>query len=173
MTKEQDVAVEVANRLRDRGWTISVGELDTGGLLGSRLIAVPGATRFFRGGLCCYENRALLVNVAKVPAALVEEKGAGSPETALALAQGVRALTDTDIALAESGWAGPTGGRHGQPAGLVYIALASRDGQTVLIEENWHSTDRYGNMQRTVERALRLALDFLAGRIQGSASEHI
>ncbi len=169
MTEQQDVAAEVANRLVERGWTISVGELDTGGLLGSRLIAVPGATRFFRGGLCCYENRSLLVDVANVPAALVEEKGAGSRETAVALAQGVRTLTDTDIALAESGWAGPTGGRHGQPPGLVYIALASRDGQGVLIEENWNSTDRYGNMQRTVERALRLALDFLEGRAQGSA----
>lgn len=168
MSKQQDVAVDVADRLRERGWTISVGELDTGGLLGSRLIAVPGATRFFRGGLCCYENRSLLVNVANVPAALLEQKGAGSPETAMALAQGVRALTDTDIALAESGWAGPTGGRHGQPAGLVYIALACRDGQNVLIEENWHSTDRYGNMQRTAERALRLALNFLEGRVKGT-----
>lgn len=169
MTAQQDVAEKVANRLVERGWTISVGELDTGGLLGSRLLAIPGATRFFRGGLCCYENRSFLVDIAKVPAALLEEKGAGSPETALALAQGVRALTDTDMALAESGWAGPTGGRHGQPPGLVYIALASREGQDILIEENWNSTDRYGNMQRTVERALRLALDFLEGHIQGSS----
>ncbi len=162
MTEQQGLAETVAQRLVEKGWTISVGELDTGGLLGSRLIAVPGATRFFRGGICCYESRSLLVDVARVPADLVQEKGPGSPEVALALAQGVRALTDTDIALAESGWAGPTGGRHGEPPGLVYIALASRNGQNVVIEENWNSADRYGNMQRTVERALRLALDFIS-----------
>ncbi|MFQ5873961.1 MAG: CinA family protein, partial [Dehalococcoidia bacterium] len=101
------------------------------------------------------------------PADLVREKGPGSPEVALALARGVRTLTDTDIALAESGWAGPTGGRHGEPPGLVSLALASRDGQDVVIEENWKSTDRYGNMQRTVERALRLALGFISSLSQG------
>ena len=51
MTEIQDVAVRLGETLAEREMTISVGEIDTGGLIGSRLMAVPGATRFFKGGI--------------------------------------------------------------------------------------------------------------------------
>ena len=54
MTEIQDVAVRLGETLAEREMTISVGEIDTGGLIGSRLMAVPGATRFFKGGIICY-----------------------------------------------------------------------------------------------------------------------
>ena len=103
-------------------------------------------------------------DVVKVPADLISEKGAVSPEVALALAKGVRELADSDITIGQSGITGPTGGRSDRPVGLVYIALAAKDGREVVIQENWDSPDRYGNMLRTTERALRLVLDFLEGR---------
>ncbi|MFQ5933948.1 MAG: CinA family protein, partial [Dehalococcoidia bacterium] len=163
MGEEQSLAEDVARQLVKKGWTISVGEVDTGGLLGSKLMSVPGASRFFRGGIICYESSALWNDIGGVPRSLMDEEGPGGPNVVKALARGVRALTDSDIALAESGWAGPTGGRSGKIPGEVTIALASRDGQEFVIEENWDSTDRAGNMDRTAERALRLALDFLEG----------
>lgn len=165
MTQQQNLSEAVAQKLLDKGWTISVGEVDTGGLLGSKLISVPGASKFFIGGIICYESMTLWNDIGGVPRSLMDEEGPGGPNVVKALARGVRSVTDSDIALAESGWAGPTGGRSGKMPGEVTIALASRDGQEFVIEENWNSTDRVGNMNRTADRALELALDYLEGRL--------
>ena len=159
MTEIQPLAEAVARLLVEQSWTITVGEIDTGGLIGSRLMAVPGATRFFKGGVICYGG-AFTRDVLQVSAELIQEKGMVSAEVTLEVAKRVRALADADVALGESGIAGPTG----RQPGLVYIALATRDGREVVVEENWDSPDRYGNMQRTAERALRLVRDFLEGR---------
>ena len=111
MTAQIGLAQAVAQKLLDKGWTISVGEVDTGGLLGSKLMSVPGASKFFRGGIICYESMTLWNDIGGVPRSLMDEEGPGGPNVAKALARGVRSITDSDIALAESGWAGPTGGR--------------------------------------------------------------
>ena len=165
MTERLDLAETVAQKLLDRRWTVSVGEVDTGGLLGSKLISVPGASKFFVGGIICYESMVLWKDIGGVPGSLMDEEGPGGPNVVKALARGVRTVTDSDIALAESGWAGPTGGRSGKMPGEVTIALASRDGREFVIEEDWNSTDRVGNMNRTADRALQLALDFMEGRL--------
>ena len=165
MTGKPDLAKAVAQQLLERGWTVSVGEVDTGGLLGSKLISVPGASRFFVGGIICYESMALWKDIGGVSSSLMDEEGPGGPNVVKALARGVRTFTDSDIALAESGWAGPTGGRSGKMPGEVTIALACRDGREFVIEENWSSTDRVGNMNRTADRALQLALDFMTGSL--------
>ncbi len=162
MTEIQDIAVRLGETLVEREMTISVGEIDTGGLIGSRLMAVPGATRFFKGGIICYGGT-LMREVVQIPPSLLEEKGAVSPEVTTTLARQVRALSDADITIAQSGITGPTGGRSGRPVGMVYIALVERDGTEIVVQENWDSPDRYGNMLKTTERALRLALEHLSG----------
>lgn len=101
--------------------------------------------------------------VVQIPPSLLEEKGAVSPEVTTTLARQVRALSDADITIAQSGITGPTGGRSGRPVGMVYIALVERDGTEIVVQENWDSPDRYGNMLKTTERALRLALEHLSG----------
>ena len=128
-------------------------------------MSVPSASKFFRGGIICYESMTLWNDIGGVPRSLMDKEGPGGPNVAKALARGVRSITDSDIALAESGWAGPTGGHSGTIPGEVTIALASRDGTEIVIRENWNSTDRVGNMNRTADRALQLALDYLEGRI--------
>ena len=164
MTEIQDLAVRVGDRLVEREMTISVGEIDTGGLIGSRLMAVPGATRFFKGGIICYGGT-LMREVVKISPDLLQEKGAVSPEVATALAHQVRELSDADITIAQSGITGPTGSRSGRPIGMVYIALVGRDNTEIVIQENWDSPDRYGNMLKTTERALRLVWEHLTGHI--------
>ena len=125
-------------------------------------MAVPGATRFFKGGIICYGGT-LMREVVQIPQSLLEEKGAVSAEVATTLAHKVRALSDADITIAQSGITGPTGGRSGRPVGMVYIALVERDGTEIVVQENWDSPDRYGNMLKTTDRALRLVLEHLSG----------
>ena len=62
-------------------------------------------------------------NILGVPLATLEEKGAVSSETALAMARGIRTLLDSSVGIAITGIAGPEGGSSEKPVGLVYIAV--------------------------------------------------
>ena len=116
------VEARVLALLEEQGKTLVAAESCTGGMLGERITAVPGASRAFLGSFVTYAS-ALKTQVLGVPEALIAEKSAVSQEVALAMAQGARRLTGADIALAVTGYAGPVA----QPdkSGLVYIAIAA------------------------------------------------
>ncbi len=116
--------------LKRRGKTLAAAESCTGGLIAKRLTDVPGASAAFLGGVVSYTN-GVKANVLNVPQSLLDEYGAVSEPVARAMAEGARALTGADYALAVTGLAGPDGDDRGNPVGLVYIALASSDGTTV------------------------------------------
>jgi nicotinamide-nucleotide amidase len=107
--------------------TIAVAESCTGGLLAERLTNVPGSSLYFLGGVVCYSNE-LKSRLVHVPPALIETKGAVSPEVALALADGVRKLTGARLGIGVTGVAGPGGGTPEKPVGLVYVGLADERG---------------------------------------------
>jgi nicotinamide-nucleotide amidase len=67
---------------------------------------------------------------ADVPAALIETRGAVSPEVAQALATGIRLRTGATLGIGITGVAGPSGGTAEKPVGLVHIALADAAGST-------------------------------------------
>ena len=77
--------------------------------------------------MVCYSNE-LKTAWADVPAALIEARGAVSPEVAQALATGIRLRTGATIGIGITGVAGPSGGTPEKPVGLVYIALADAAG---------------------------------------------
>ncbi|HEY5988215.1 MAG TPA: CinA family protein, partial [Streptosporangiaceae bacterium] len=95
----------------------------TGGLLGSALTAVPGASAVFRGGVIAYATdvKAALLDV---PAALLAAHGAVHPEVAAAMADGARARLGADVGAATTGVAGPDPA-EGKPPGTVHIAVSS------------------------------------------------
>ncbi|MBN2688284.1 MAG: CinA family protein, partial [Deltaproteobacteria bacterium] len=74
-------------------------------------------------GVVTYSN-ASKVELLGVPSETLEQHGAVSEETAVFMARGVRKLAKTDIGLATTGIAGPTGGSEAKPVGTVYIAVA-------------------------------------------------
>ena len=115
----------VAERL-----TLAVAESCTGGELASRLIAVPGASRYVDRGFIVYSDRSKVEELG-VEAALLREHGAVSEQTARAMAEGVRGKANADIGLSTTGIAGPTGATPGKPVGLVYCGLASKSGTQV------------------------------------------
>jgi nicotinamide-nucleotide amidase len=140
--------------LLQRKMTISVAESCTGGLIGGRITNVAGSSAYFERGVVTYSNAAK-AELLGVPADLIERHGAVSRETAKAMAQGMRERAKTDLGLAVTGIAGPTGGTQEKPVGIVYIALASPDGVTV----NEHRL--LGTRSQVRQRTAQMAMDMV------------
>ncbi len=118
-----------------RHLTLAAAESCTGGLLASRLTAVPGSSRYFLGGAVVYAD-ALKTTFADVPADLVATAGPVSESVTRALAEGIRTRTGASLGIAITGIAGPTPGTGpdaDKPIGLVYVALA--DGKETRVKE--------------------------------------
>jgi len=114
----------VAQRLKEKGETLCIAESCTGGLISHRLTNVPGSSKFLKGTLVVYSNEAK-TKLLKVPVALIRSHGAVSRSVALAMAQGARKTLKSDIGIAITGIAGPSGGTKSKPVGLTFIALSS------------------------------------------------
>lgn len=114
----------VLSMLEERQWTFAVAESVSGGLVGGRITAVPGASRTFRGGIVSYASdvkfEVLDVDVGPV----VSEKAAAQ------MAIGAQELLGADVALSLTGVAGPDE-QDGQPVGTLCIGVAFPDGETV------------------------------------------
>jgi nicotinamide-nucleotide amidase len=126
-TDDETLESAIVARLAARGATIATAESITGGGLADALVRVAGASAVFRGAVVAYDN-ALKTELLGVPDALLREHGAVSEEVARAMALGARERLGTNIALATTGIAGPTGATADKPVGLVWFALASDDG---------------------------------------------
>lgn len=120
----------VITRLRQKGLTLSAAESCTGGLIAKRLTDVTGASAAFLGGVVSYTN-AVKAGVLGVPRDLLEQYGAVSEPVARAMAEGVRRLTGSDLAVSVTGLAGPDGDDRGNPVGTVYLGL-SLPGETLV-----------------------------------------
>lgn len=152
------LAQQIGDRLRSRGLTLAVAESCTGGLLGDRITDVPGSSDYFLGGVLAYSNQ-VKAGLLDVRAETLEVHGAVSAECAAEMAQGVRRLLGSDVALSITGIAGPGGGSDGKPKGLTYIHLSAPDREQGL-RAQWPG-DRRANKEDSARAALRLLLDYL------------
>jgi nicotinamide-nucleotide amidase len=119
---DADLAALAVQGCRVRGWTVAVAESCTGGMLGMRLTAVPGASDVVLGGVIAYAN-AVKVHDLQVPLALLEAEGAVSEGVARAMASGVRARCQAAVGIGITGIAGPGGGTPEKPVGTVWVAV--------------------------------------------------
>lgn len=108
--------------LQERGASLATAESLTGGQLAARLTSVPGASRVFRGGVVSYATE-VKRDVLGVPAEVVDRHGVISPECAVAMAEGARALVVATYALSTTGVAGPDP-QEGWAPGTVFIGVA-------------------------------------------------
>ena len=146
--------------LKERKLTISVAESLTGGLLADRITNVPGSSAYFERGVIAYSNRAK-TELLGVPDAVIREHGAVSKEVALLMAEGVRRASGTDLGLATTGIAGPSGGTEAKPVGTVFIAVA--DGKRNICRDFVFKWDRRRVKEITTEWSLELTRRFLKG----------
>lgn len=159
---EADTMESVVGRLlSQQSLTLAVAESCTGGLIGHRLTQVPGSSDYFEGGVICYSNR-MKQDWLAVPEPLLRQHGAVSAEVAAAMARGIRARSGASLGLSITGIAGPGGATPGKPVGLVYIGLATPDGQAQAKEFRFHGTRdmiKLRSSQAALDRVRRWLLE--------------
>jgi nicotinamide-nucleotide amidase len=161
MMNTDSLARAVGELLQQRRLTLAVAESCTGGLLATHITNIPGSSAYFGGGVVAYSDD-VKERMLNVPADVLEQHGAVSPETAITMAKGVRQLLQVDLALAVTGIAGPTGGTAEKPVGLAYIALASDQGEEC--RRCLWAGDRWENRESSARAALELLHDHLTAR---------
>ncbi len=153
--KPSTLAEETGLRLRERGLSLSVAESCTGGLVSKLITDVPGSSAYYAGGVITYSN-ALKEKLLGVRPETLRTFGAVSAETAAEMAEGALHSLSTDIAISVTGIAGPSGGTTEKPVGLVFMALASKDRETIVNEFRFS-----GSREEIREEAATAALDML------------
>ncbi|HEU4980948.1 MAG TPA: competence/damage-inducible protein A [Solirubrobacterales bacterium] len=142
--------------------TIAVAESCTGGLLAGRLTLRPGSSKWFAGGLVAYSNEAK-AEMLGVDPALIESRGAVSPEVAEAMADGALERFGADVACAVTGIAGPEGGTDEKPVGYVCFCAKTAAGEK-LARDPVIPGSRAEVRDRSVVVALHLVRFLLEGR---------
>ncbi|HWR77039.1 MAG TPA: CinA family protein [Thiobacillus sp.] len=153
------LAAELGDKLRARGWMLATAESCTGGWVGQLLTSLPGSSHWYERGFITYANAAK-VEMLGVPEATLESHGAVSEETAAAMAAGALKHSHAHAALAISGIAGPGGGTPQKPVGLVCYGWALADG-TLMSSTCRLDGDREEIRSRAVAAALRGLIELL------------
>jgi nicotinamide-nucleotide amidase len=155
----------IGTLLREKGWSLSIAESCTGGMISDRITNISGSSDYFEGGIVSYSNRAKAM-VLSIPMRVIERYGAVSPQVARRMAQAVRKAFRTTFGLSTTGVAGPTGGTKKTPVGRIFIAVS--DGKrTLVIMETFKGMRRKIKKQAT-ERSLRVLHDFLLEKAQSA-----
>lgn len=163
MPPDQSLAAQVHAALRAADATVAVAESLTGGLVGARLTAEPGASVTFRGGVITYAT-AVKHDVLGVDRRLLDRVGAVHPDVARQMATRVRILLGATYGLSLTGVAGPDH-QDGQPPGTLHLAVAGSAG-AVTCAPRLPAADRSGLRDLAVDAALELLLGAVRGEVR-------
>ena len=150
----------VVSVYREKGLTLAAAESCTGGLIASRIVEIPGASKVLGCGVVAYSEE-IKKQVLGVSQSTLSEKTAVSAECALEMARGVKTLAGADAAVASTGYAGP----EGENVGLVYVAAVGCGRELVqkLHLARGREDDREQIRLMASSWALRLALMLIDG----------
>lgn len=153
-----DKSKEVVELLIKRGLKITSAESCTGGLLAANITSVSGSSECFEGSFVTYSNeiKHKMINVREET---LNKYGAVSEECVLEMAENSRKIMQSDIAIAISGIAGPSGGTDEKPVGLVWICLAAEG--YIKAYKNIFSGDRDSVREQSVLFSLNLIENFI------------
>lgn len=140
--------------LKEKGKTLAVAESCTGGYISHLITSVSGSSAYFKGAIVSYANE-IKVNQLGVENSVLQSDGAVSKAVVEQMAWGALKNLNSDFAMATSGIAGPTGGSAEKPVGLVWIAVASKDG---IFSKEFKFGD---NRERTILMASLTAMNLL------------
>jgi len=160
---EESLAGNIARRMTEKRLTLAVAESCTGGLIADRLTDIPGSSAFLERGVVTYSNAAKTALLG-VPETVIRDHGAVSAETARLMAEGVRKSAGTDLGLAVTGIAGPSGGTEAKPVGTVFIALT--DGGKTVCRPYAFRWERRRNKLMASQAALLMLWRYLSGELR-------
>ena len=144
---------QIGDLLREKGWTLSIAESCTGGLICDRITDVSGSSDYFMGGMVNYSNESKAKHLG-ISLDYIKRYGAVSPQVARRMAQGVRKTFNTTFGLSITGVAGPTGGTKRSPLGRVFIGFAKGN-------KTWlKKLDFKGNRREIKKNATAMGLHF-------------
>lgn len=158
----ENFAYNLIRELYQKGLKISTAESCTGGLISKIITDVPGASRVFECGICSYSNE-IKKKILNVKKETLSKFTAVSEQTAIEMANGVRNLSKSDIAISTTGFAGPSFDGCTDPVGLVFIGLSHKSGsKSVKLElDRGIQNDRNFIRKRAADEAILLALKFV------------
>ena len=156
-------AEQVAALLKVRNETIAVAESSTGGLITAALLAVPGASAYCLGGAVIY-TRQVWRALRDFDEKLLAGARPATEAHALFRARIIRERCSADWGIGETGAAGPTGNRYGDPAGHTCIAVVGKIERAITLATG--NDDRLANMRAFAVAALKLLAESLAGTRQ-------
>jgi nicotinamide-nucleotide amidase len=158
MSDLEELGRVAADNLVAAGATVAVAESSTGGLISAALLAVPGASAYYRGGSVIYtlEARRELLGIRRADVEGLEPLTEAMTARFAARARHQLAAT---WAVAELGVAGPTPARYGHAPGISVLAVDGPRPMTRVIQTG--SDDREANMWRFTAAALELLVEAL------------
>ena len=152
------VSREVSQLLWEMEKTVGTAESCTGGRIAEALISIPGASKYFKGGIVCYVDE-IKQRLLNVDAQVLEEQTAVCEEVARQLVKGACHTLNTDYAIAATGYAGPTGGTKDIPIGTIWLACGTPEKQVAVKVEEDHGRDI--NLAIATKKAMQLFLNCL------------
>ena len=146
---------EISDKFWKENLTLATAESCTAGSIASVITAIPGSSRFYKGGIVAYSDE-VKTNLLGVNPETLASKGAVSEETVIEMVKGAMKSMNADCAVATSGIAGPTGGTPDKPVGTVWIAAAK--GEKVITMKASGDEGRNKNIEHATLNALQLLL---------------
>jgi nicotinamide-nucleotide amidase len=153
-TEPVELEAVVGRLLAERKHTVAVAESLTGGLIQDKLTDIPGSSAYFMGGVVAYSNNAK-ASLLAVQSDTIKEHGAVSEAVAREMATGIQQRFNTDLGIATTGIAGPSGATENKPVGLAFIGIAYNS--LVNVKKFQFSGDRQIVKQRSAQAGLELA----------------
>jgi nicotinamide-nucleotide amidase len=149
---------EVSFRLREQKMTLATAESCTGGMIAAAITGLAGSSDIFKGSIVAYSNE-VKENILGVPDEILKTFGAVSEECVAAMTDNICDRFNTDAGIAVSGIAGPGGGTHEKPVGLVFIGVRVKQRREIrkFIFRGSRDTVR----RRAVANALRILHELL------------
>ena len=152
------ISRQIGDILYASGLTIGTAESCTGGRISEAIIAIPGSSDYYKGGIVAYTDE-VKERILGVPHEILEEYTAVSEEVARQMVLGTINTIDVDFAIASTGYAGRGGGTKDNPVGTIWLAYGNKEEvRTFKLTEDF---GRDINLAIATNKAIRLMLDFL------------
>ena len=149
---------EISQLLWEREETLSTAESCTGGRIAEAVIAVPGASKYFKGGIISYVDE-IKEQLLDVDHDVIEANTAVWEEVAIQMVKGACHKLNTTYAIAATGFAGPGGGTKEVPVGTIWLACGNES--KVVTMQMTEDDGRDKNLQNATNAALQMFLDYL------------